>query len=329
MVKPRAAGEFALIDRYFRPLAAGHAGAFALGDDAAVMDPVTDGRLVATTDTLVAGVHFLAGDPPDLIARKLLRVNLSDLAAMGARPLTYLLSLAVPEDISAGWIEAFARGLGVDQAAFGVVLIGGDTVATPGPVTLTLTAFGTVPAGEELRRAGAKAGDTVFVSGTIGDAALGLAALRGGLAALEGRLRDHVVGRYRLPCPRIELGLRLRGLAHAAIDISDGLVGDLGHVCDASGVGAVIEWPRVPLSEAACAAVAGDPALREAVLGGGDDYELLFTVAAEAEGEVAALAGDVGLALAAVGRVTDPGGVIIRDADGGEIAIARAGYSHF
>jgi thiamine-monophosphate kinase len=329
VARPPAAGEFELIERYFRPLAEGHAGALGLADDAALLDVAAGSRLVATTDTLVAGIHFLESDPPGLVAQKLLRVNLSDLAAMGAQPLAYLLSVALSEDAGAEWLARFCRGLKADQDEFRLSLIGGDTVATPGPLTLTLTAMGEAPAGQELRRSGARPGDTVFVSGTLGDAALGLMALGGTLGALHGDLARHLIDRYHLPRPRLKLGVRLRGLAHAALDVSDGLVGDLAHICTASGVGAVVEWPSVPLSAAARAAVEADPSLVEAVLGGGDDYELLFTAAAGRGDAVAAVATSLDLPLTAVGRVTEEDGVRVIDADGAEIAVPRPGYRHF
>lgn len=329
MAKRRAAGEFELIATYFRPLAEGYAGALGLADDAALVDVAPGRRLVVTADTIVAGVHFFPDDPPDLIARKLLRVNLSDLAAMGARPLAYLVCLALPKNVGADWLEAFCRGLRADQEEFGLALIGGDTVATPGPIVLSLTALGEAAPGEELRRSGTKPGDLVFVSGTIGDAALGLAARRGGLEALPGKLREQVIARYHLPRPRVELGMRLRRLARAALDISDGLMGDLDHVCAASGVGAVVEWPRVPLSEAARRAVEAEPALVPALLAGGDDYELLFTAAPEVNERVAALARELDLPLTAIGRITEGREVRVIDAEGSEIEIEQLGYRHF
>lgn len=329
MAKRREAGEFEFISAYFGPLAEGHPGALGLADDAALLELEPGQRLVVTTDTIVAGIHFLEDDPPELIARKLLRVNLSDLAAMGAAPIAYLLSVALPRERRAEWLEAFCRGLRADQEEFGLTLIGGDTLATPGPLTLGLTALGEVGHGEELRRSGAQAGDTVFVSGTIGDAVLGLKALRGELDSLQGALREHVVERYHLPRPRLKLGLGLRGIAHAALDVSDGLVGDLAHICAASGVGATLEWPRVPLSEAGKRAVEADPALVPALLGGGDDYELLFTVAPQAHEEIAALGGGLGLPLTAVGHITGGRGVAVVDAKGAEIEIEQLGYRHF
>jgi len=203
-------GEFELIARYFRPLAAGREGALGLTDDAALIDIPAGRRLVITADALVAGVHFLPEDPPDLIARKMLRENLSDLAAMGAVPLAYVMTCCFPATIHDEWLADFAGGLAEDQAEFDIALLGGDTTATPGPLTLSVTAFGTVAAGQELRRSTARAGDLVAVSGTIGDAALGLAVIRGCLPAGPGT--DALVDRQHLPQPRVALGQRLVGL---------------------------------------------------------------------------------------------------------------------
>jgi thiamine-monophosphate kinase len=322
-------GEFEIIARYFRPLSKGEPGALDLADDAAVLDWATGQSVVATTDVLIAGVHFFPDDPADLVARKLLRVNLSDLAAMGARPRAYLLSCALPADVGEDWLTAFRDGLAEDQRAYGVALVGGDTVATPGPVTLCATALGEVPPNATLRRNGARRGDVVFVSGTIGDGALGLLVLRGEAPDLEEESRAALVARYHLPSPRVRLGQELRGVAHAAIDVSDGLVGDLAHVCEASGVAAVVDWVRVPLSPAARRFLAGLPEAREAVLSGGDDYELLFTAAPESRDEVARRAARAGVAVTEIGVLTEGDGVLVRDANGSRIALERGGYSHF
>ncbi|MFQ5957774.1 MAG: thiamine-phosphate kinase [Alphaproteobacteria bacterium] len=318
--------EFALIAELFAPLARDAPGAFELTDDAAVIEVTADRRLVVTKDMMVAGVHFLVDDPPALVARKLLRINLSDLAAMGARQRAYLLGLAVAPSTDEAWLRAFAAGLGEDQVLYDVHLIGGDTVATGGPFTASLTAIGEVAAGAVVRRTGARAGDRVVVSGTLGDAALGLEALRGTLKGVDEAGREALVERFRLPQPRVALGARLSGLAHAAIDVSDGLVADLGHVCAASGVGAEIEAARLPLSPAAQAALAAEPALRTAVLTGGDDYEIVFTAAADAA--VEALSADLGLALTVIGRIVEGKGVAVIDEEGEHLDLPTAGYTH-
>jgi thiamine-monophosphate kinase len=324
----RKTGEFERIERLFAPLAAGFPGALGLTDDAALIRPTDGHELVVTTDTIVAGVHYVGDESPDLVARKLLRMNLSDLASMGARPVAYTLNVALPPDLEDDWLEAFTQGLAVDHAEFGIALAGGDSVSTPGPVTLTVTAFGEVPAGTALRRSGAKAGDIVFISGTVGDGALGLKVQRGQLPALPQAQRDALTARYRLPQPRLACGMRLRGIAHAAIDVSDGLVADLGHIADTSGVAARIDAASVPLSAAASAALALDPALRDTVLSGGDDYELLFTVPPASVGGVAALSQALALPLTAIGAIEPGRGVRVLDADGAEIALAAKGFTH-
>jgi thiamine-monophosphate kinase len=329
--EPSRPGEFELIARHFRPLAAKYPGALDLSDDAALIDVRPGWRLVATADALVAGVHFLAGDPPSDIARKMLRVNLSDLAAMGAEPLAYLMTLALPSDTDESWIAAFAEGLAADQAQFAIALAGGDTVATVGPLALSLTALGQIEAGSALRRNAGQAGDVVLVSGTLGDAALGLRVCRGELPLLAPDLRAQLVGRYRIPEPRVALGRALvRGrLARAALDVSDGLVADLGHICEESGVGAVIEAARLPLSPGASAALAGSSDLIGDVLGGGDDYELLFTAEEGALLAVRAAAVAAGVPVTAIGRLTAEPGIRVEDAEGRPVAVGKAGWTHF
>ncbi len=324
MTAPSAAteglpGEFALIARHFRPLAG--PGALGLADDAALLAPPPGRELVLTVDAMVAGVHFLPDDPPDLVARKLLRVNLSDLAAKGAVPLGYLLALAAPRTTPDSWFAGFAAGLAQDQAAFAIALLGGDTTSTPGPVTLSLTALGHVAPGGMIRRAGAQAGDLVFVTGTIGDGALGLLASQGRLADPTGTLRQ----RYLLPQPR--LGLLRPGLVSAGMDVSDGLVQDLGHLCRAAGLAAEIEAALVPLSPAARAA---GPAFLPTCLTGGDDYELLLAAPAAAEPALAAAAAEADIPLTRVGRFhPGPPGVILRGPDGVAMPLASGGWSHF
>ena len=316
--------EFSLIYKHFRPLAG--AGALALGDDAAVFAPPPGRELVVAADAMVAGVHFLPDDPPDLVARKLLRCNLSDLAAMGAAPLGYLLTVSVPRDTPDSWFAGFAAGLAADQAAFDLTLLGGDTTSTPGPVSLSLTILGSVRPGTALRRTGAQAGDGVWVTGTIGDGALGLLAATGRLEDADGFL----AGRYRLPQPRVALGLKLAGIAHAAMDVSDGLVQDLGHLCRGGGIAAEIDAAAVPLSAAGRLAVAADGALLARCLSGGDDYELLLAVPDSAEAALRAVAADCGVAVTRIGRFM-PGvpEVTLRGADGAPMVLVAGGWSHF
>lgn len=324
--KPAALGEFGRIARFLAPLAAGAPGALGLTDDAALIDCPPGERLVVTVDAMVEGVHFLPDDPPDLVARKLVRVNLSDLAAMAARPVGYLLTTALPKRRGDDWLAGFAAGLAQDQAEFGIVLLGGDSVSTPGPVSLTLTAFGRVAAGAEVRRGGAKAGDLVFVSGTIGDGALGLEAARGQLdGLLDATDVAFLADRYRLPRPRVGLGPRLSGLAGAMMDVSDGLVGDLGHICEVSGVAGVIAAARVPLSAAASRL----PDRLATVLTGGDDYELLFTAPPDRQAEILAAAGAAGVPVTAIGRIEAAEGVRVLDPAGQDMALAGVGWRHF
>jgi thiamine-monophosphate kinase len=327
----RKPGEFELIERYFAPLSADQPGAFGLTDDAAVLEMAAGRRLVFSLDTLVAGIHFHEDEPAETTAAKLLRVNLSDLAAMGAVPLAYTLSTALPEKVDSDWLEGFARGLAADQETFRITMVGGDTVSTPGPLILTLAILGTVGEEGELRRSAAEPGDTVYVSGTIGDGALGLMARRGDLEAVGREEREFLVERYRRPEPRLALGQRLIGPAHAAIDISDGLVADLGHVCRASSVDATIDAPRLPLSPAARAALAAEPQLIARIMTGGDDYELLFTAPPRARAAVEALSGETGVAVTAIGEIVDSGTGVVRvlDANGRELTFERPGYRHF
>lgn len=322
-------GEFALIARHFAPLSRGVPGAYDLTDDAAWIRAEPGLDWVVKTDAIVAGVHFLPDDPPDLVARKALRVNLSDLAAKGAVPRFYMLDAVLPKDIEEAWIAGFASGLAADQAEYGVQLIGGDTTSTPGALTLAVMALGQVESGCMLRRGTARDGDDVYVSGTLGDASLGLLALRGGLTRLSPASRDFLAGRYRLPQPRVTLGPALLGLASAAMDVSDGLVADLGHICETSGLGAVIEEASVPLSPAVGEALREHPALMETVLTGGDDYEILFTVPQAAREKVAELASRLGLKLTRVGAMRSDGAVKVLREDGSERALDSAGWQHF
>ncbi len=312
-------GEFALIARHFRPLAG--PGALDLTDDAAVFAPPPGRDLVVAADAMVGGVHFLPDDPAALVAKKLLRTNLSDLAAMGAVPLGYLLTVSVPRDTPDAWFAGFAAGLAEDQAEFGLALLGGDTTSTPGPVSLSLTILGTVAPGGAVRRSGAKPGDGLWVTGTIGDGALGLLAAQGKLADPTGFLAD----RYRLPRPRMSIARQ--DLVSAGMDVSDGLVQDVGHLCRASGCAAEIMSVQVPRSDAALAA--GDAYL-PLCLTGGDDYELALAVPPAAEAAFVAHAAGHGIAVTRVGRfIEGPPGVRMLAADGTPMALPRGGWSHF
>jgi thiamine-monophosphate kinase len=320
-------GEFERIARFFAPLAA--PGALGLTDDVAFIDGPDGEEYVLKTDAIVEGVHFLPDDPPDQVARKLLRVNLSDLAGKGAAPVGYLLMTALPRSRDEDWLAAFAAGLAADQSAYGIGLLGGDSTATEGPVTLSATVIGRVSRGRAVLRSTAKPGDLVYVSGTLGDAALGLLALRGELPGLDGAHLAFLADRYRLPQPRLTLGQRLLGVAQAMMDISDGLVGDLGHICETSGVGATIEAAALPLSPAARAVVAAEPERLLAALGGGDDYELLLTVPAGKAAAIPMLAAETGVPLTHIGRIEAGKGVIAVDAAGKAMPVQVAGYRHF
>ncbi len=305
--------EFDRIARHFAPLA-GAAG-LGLRDDAALLTPPPGRDLVLSADTMVAGVHFFPDDPPDLVARKLLRVNMSDLAAKGAAPLGYLLTVSVPRTTPDSWFAAFAAGLAEDQARFGIALLGGDTTSTPGPVSLSATVIGTVATGAMVRRAGAVPGDGIWVTGRIGDGALGLAVAQGRLADPDGRL----LRRYRLPDPR--LGLVSPAFAHAAMDISDGLVQDLRHLCRASGCGAVIEAGQVPRADLG-------PEWLETCLTGGDDYELLCAVPPACEAGLLERALACDIPVARIGTcVTGSAVTVMRD--GIALTLGRGGFSHF
>ena len=322
-------GEFDRIARYFAPLAASYSGAFSLTDDAAVIAPAPGVELVVTTDTIVAGVHYVGDEAPGLIAAKLLRVNLSDLAGKGATPRAYTLNVALPADIDDQWLEAFTEGLAQDQEYFGITLIGGDTVGTPGPMVLSLTAFGEVPASGIVLRAAASPGDIVYVSGTIGDSALGLRIVTGDLKGLSEQGAAYLIARYQKPEPRLGILRQLsKDITLAASDVSDGLIADLGHIADASGVAMTIHADDVPLSPAARTALDRDAALRTTILTGGDDYEIAFCAPNTTVDIVQAAAKKSGVPVTAVGVVEDGVGVRVYDGRGSEIRLDRAGFTH-
>jgi thiamine-monophosphate kinase len=328
-VKPSA--EDRLIARYFRPLAK-HPGAFGLADDAAAITPPPGYDLVLTTDGVIAGVHVFADDPADLIARKALRMNLSDLAAKGAMPLGFLLALSLPAGTKKSWIAAFARGLGEDAKRFGCALLGGDTDRTPGPAAVSIAAFGAVPRGKMVRRSTAKVGDAIMVTGTIGDAALGVKLRRDPRLAKRWRLSSadaaELVRRYRLPQPRNALAQTVLHYASAAIDISDGLAGDLDKLCRGSKVAADIDVAQVPISKAARAAITAEPKLIETALTGGDDYEIALTISSKKLPAFRREAKAAGVPVTEIGRVRRGEGARFLE-NGKPLAFARAAYSHF
>lgn len=324
-------GEFDRIDRFFKPLAASSPASLGLTDDAAVLPAVAGRDTVVTTDALVEGVHFLPDEPPGTLAVKALGVNVSDLVAMAAEPLGYTLALALPPGRGDDWLAGFAQGLGEAQERFGIPLLGGDSVSTPGPLTLSVTALGGVPAGGALRRGGGRAGEAVYVSGTLGDAALGLQFLRGALPLDAAAAAAELADRYRRPRPRLPLVPVLRRFARAGLDVSDGLLADLGHLCRISGVSATIRFDDLPLSPSARAALAARPDLAELPLVGGDDYEVVFSVAAEQASALEAAARDAGVAVTRIGTLDagPPGEVRVLDRGGGPMAVARRGWVHF
>jgi len=317
------ASEFEIIRKHFtRPAPSAVLG---VGDDCALIAPRPGMTLAISTDTLTSGVHFLPDADPGKLGHKALAVNLSDLAAMGADPRWVTLALALPE-ADEKWIAAFAEGFFQLARGFEVDLIGGDT--TQGPLSITVTAIGEVPPGLALRRDAARAGDEIWLSGATGEAALALAYLRGRVV-LGGAALQACLARLHTPEPRIELGGRLRGLARAAIDVSDGLLADLGHILESSGVGAEIEWEKLPRAEGL--ARCSDRALAaECLLAGGDDYELVFTAPPPMRTEIEALGRDLDLPLTRIGVVV-PGKPQVRmfDAQGKIVPAPRKGYDHF
>ncbi len=296
--------ERVLIADIFAPLAANTPGALNLKDDAACLVPPAGKDLVITTDVIVAGVHFFSHDPADTIAAKALRVNLSDLAAKGAEPLGYTLCLALSEECTIEWVKGFAKGLQRDQLSYGISLFGGDTVKTPGPLSVSITAFGTVEKGAMVERNGAQAGEIVYVSGTIGDGALGLDVARGLHDGLSDEKKAFLLHRYRCPEPRCALAPALVKFAGAAMDVSDGLIGDIGALCAVSGVSADIKLDHIPLSPAVHSLVDGDENLLHRVLNGGDDYEVICTIAAGDASAFEAAAKQCNVPVSQIGAIT-------------------------
>lgn len=332
--RPRIeSGEDRLINRFFRPLAKDPR-ALALTDDVALMTPQAGLDLVLKTDAIVEEVHFLADDPPDVVARKALRRNLSDLAAKAATPSGYLLTIALRSDVGEDWLSGFTKGLRDDAEQFRCPLLGGETVRTPGPITISLAMIGTVPTGSLVKRSGGRAGDRVFVTGSLGDAVIGLRVRREpaladkwGLTRVE---RDLLVNRYLVPQPRMGLSQALRSYASASIDVSDGFAGDLGKLCRASGVSAEIEIKRIPFSSPVRVAIGIDPALLEAALTGGDDYEVICTVPPGRASLFLQDAFRAQIAVTEVGVLVEGGNPpLLLDSEGKPVLLQRPGYSHF
>ena len=327
------AGEEAIIQGFLAPLARGFAGAFGLKDDCALLTPEPGTELVLKTDPVAEGVHFLPDDAPGDVAWKALAVNVSDLAAKGATPIGYLMALSFPAPPSTEWLTAFAQGLEEAQQQFGCHLMGGDTDRRPGPITVSITAVGSVPGGGMVRRNTARPDDAVFVSGTLGDAALGLLLRRNarlaaawGLAAAD---TEHLRRRYLRPQPRLGLGEALRGHAAAAMDISDGLAKDLSRMCAASGCGAQVRLADLPLSTAAGKALAADPRLVMAIAAGGDDYEILACVPTDKASDFVAAARLAGVGMTRIGSLAVGSEVIFEGSDGVPVSFPSSGWDHF
>lgn len=328
--KPARPGEFDVIGRHFAPLARGDRGAFGLKDDAALLVPRAGHGLIITTDAIVEGVHFLRTDPPSRIAQKALRVNLSDLAAKGARPRCYFMTTAWPDWVDERWIAAFAEGLAHDQAQFGITLSGGDTVRTPGPLSVSITALGEIKGRGMVRRAGARVGDDVWVTGTVGDAGLGLRVAQGLLPASGVANGTFLLGRYQVPQPRVAFGAGLSRVARGAIDVSDGLVADLGHVARCSGLSLEIDPDLVPLSAAARHVLSRGLVTIADLLGAGDDYEIAFTAPASARRQVLALGARSSTQVSRIGACRKgEAGVVVRDASGTILRPTWTGFTHF
>lgn len=325
--------EFDLIRRYFAPLTQGAPGALELRDDAAWLRPGPGMDLVVSTDAVVAGVHFPESIGPADIARRALRVNLSDIAAKGARPHAYTLSLVLPESIGPDWIEAFAAALGQDQQRYGIFLLGGDTSSTPGPLMLNINIFGQTSENKIIKRSGAVVGEDVYVTGNVGDAMLGLASLMDREPIENPGDRSFLEDRFRRPEPRIDVGLALVDIATAAADVSDGLIADLGHICAASQIAATVELDAVPLSDAARRVVTDNQPLRINLLTGGDDYEIVFTAPVSARDSIQSISTKTGVLISPIGatieKTSGTPDVIVRDGSGNPVEVGVGGYRHF
>lgn len=326
-------GEFELIAKYLAPLAT-DPGSLALTDDAAIIPSWPGQDLVLTKDMLAAGIHFFPDDPPAAIAAKALRVNLSDLAAKGAEPKGYLLGLGLPGDWKESFLAEFCQGLKAEQDTFGITLYGGDTIRSPDGFFVSITAIGTLPQGTGVRRSGAKPGDAIFLTGTIGDAALGLKLrLKPEMAEtlqLSDADRSHLQNRYLLPRPRVKAAIPVRNHANAAVDLSDGLAADLGHICEASGVSARIDIEKLPISKAIFSVITKDAAELGTCIAGGDDYEILACVPADRSEQFAAELKAAGVPARRIGEIAQ-GEAKVDFLQGGRVIdlAAISGFKHF
>ena len=319
--------EFSLIEKYFAPIAG--KGAFALKDDAALFSPGEGMECVITQDAVAEGVHFFPEDPPEMVAAKALRVNLSDLAAKGARPSRFSVALGLSEDWSEEWVAGFARGLSHDAKVYEVELTGGDTFMTGGGTVISITALGEVKSGNYTARFGASPGDLVYVTGTIGDAALGLAVRSGRLEISSRENHSYLEDRYLLPQPRCALAEAIGKFASASIDVSDGFAADFGKLCQASQLVCSLPVSRIPLSDAAADAVSVDPALIQTILGGGDDYEIIVAVPPENRDSFENAANKQDFQTTAIGELmAGKTGLLITDENDEPLLIENAGYSH-
>jgi len=329
----RVPGEDELIATYFAPLAAAAPGAFGLRDDCALVACPAGEELVITVDAVAEAVHFLPGTAPEDVAWRALATSVSDLAAKGARPLVYLMAISLPASPDASWMARFADGLRTAQERFGIDLVGGDTDRRPGPLTVTITAVGSVPSGRMVRRGTARPGDRILVSGQLGDGALGLLLARNDrLAETWGLVpseRELLAARFLRPQPRLELREPLRCHASAGMDLSDGLAMDLGRMCRASGCGARVDCQRLPLSTAGRKAIAHDASLIDVVITGGDDYELLIAVPPAAVAAFIEDADQLGVALTSIGEFTPGPDVAFCDSLGQARIVSAAGWDHF
>jgi len=320
---PSRLTEFDLISRYFSPLA-GKAG-LGLLDDAACVQPQSGTDLIISKDMLVSGRHFFSDDAPENIGFKALSANVSDLAAKGAKPQCYLLGLSLsPAVTNHEWLSAFAGGLAEAQKHYGIELVGGDTTATDGPLTISITAFGGVKSGQMLKRSGAQVGDDIYVSGTIGDASLALEAIES-----NKHNDDCFLERFHRPLARTELGQKLIGIATASVDVSDGLLADIGHICKASQVGAQVYQAEIPLSKAAEARVNKENSLWPRIWAGGDDYEIAFTAKPQDRLKIKAVAQNVGVLITRVGQIGTQKSVELVDCSGELVQVGQQGYQHF